>query len=159
MILYLVQHGTAKAEAEDPARPLAPAGREEVKRLAAVLTGIGTAVTEIRHSGKRRAQETAEILAAAVCPAGRVVAASGLAPNDPVESLAAEIGVCDRDIMLVGHLPHLARLAAVLLAGRAESPMVRFVPGTLVRLERGAGWSLAWCLPPELTRALPGGAR
>jgi phosphohistidine phosphatase SixA len=35
--LYLVQHGDAKSEAEDPERPLTERGRSDVARLAALL--------------------------------------------------------------------------------------------------------------------------
>lgn len=38
--------------------------------------------------------------------------------------------------MLVGHLPHLARLAAVLLADDPERPVVAFQQGGLVGLEQ-----------------------
>jgi phosphohistidine phosphatase len=152
VILYLVQHGTAMTEAEDPARPLSPAGREDIQRLAALFVRSGATVAEIRHSGKRRAEETAGILAAAVSPAAGVRAVSGLAPNDPVTKVAAELAMSTDTLMLVGHLPHLGRLAALLLAGREEPPILRFVPGTAACLERAEVWSLAWCLPPTVLR-------
>ncbi len=52
--------------------------------------------------------------------------------------------------MLVGHLPHLARLAAHLLTGDSDHPVVRFRPGGLVALEPAdAGWLVSLVLPPE----------
>jgi phosphohistidine phosphatase len=152
MNLYLVQHGEAKPEREDPERPLADRGRDDIVRLGKLLARAGVRVSEIRHSGKRRAHETAQILAKALQPAGGVVLEAGLAPKDPVESIAREVSSLNEDIMLVGHLPHLGRLATVLLlAGRHEPPVVRFVPGTLARLDRSDGWSVGWLVPPELT--------
>ena len=56
MTLYLVQHGEAKAEAEDPERPLTARGRDDIGRLAALLARIGVRVARLEHSGKRRAQ-------------------------------------------------------------------------------------------------------
>jgi phosphohistidine phosphatase SixA len=53
--------------------------------------------------------------------------------------------------MLVGHLPQLGRLASLVLTGREEPSPVAFTPGTLVGLERGAGWVIVWALPPALT--------
>jgi phosphohistidine phosphatase len=53
------------------------------------------------------------------------------------------------DLMLVGHLPHLGRLASLLLAGVPESGLVRFRPGALVQLgQSDAGWELTLLLPP-----------
>jgi phosphohistidine phosphatase len=40
-------------------------------------------------------------------------------------------------MMLVGHLPHLARLAGLLLAGDPDRPVIAFGQGGLVGLERG----------------------
>jgi phosphohistidine phosphatase len=149
MTLYLVQHGEAKAEAEDPERPLTARGRDDIGRLAALLARTGVRVARLEHSGKRRAQETAELLAAAV--AATPTARSGLAPNDPVAPLAAEVCALAEDVMLVGHLPQLGRLASLVLTGREEPSLVAFTPGTLVGLERGAGWVIVWALPPALT--------
>ena len=47
--------------------------------------------------------------------------------------------------------PHLGRLAALLLTGHQEPPVLRFVPGTLARLDRSTGWSVGYLVPPELT--------
>ena len=59
MRLYLVQHGEAKSKTEDPQRPLTERGREDVARVAAFAASAGLQVGQIRHSGKRRAEETA----------------------------------------------------------------------------------------------------
>src|SRR5688500_9788627 len=63
MRLYLVQHGEAVPEQVDPQRPLSEAGRRDVQAMARLLAGAGIRPTRIVHSGKRRAQETAELLA------------------------------------------------------------------------------------------------
>ncbi|MBO0893624.1 MAG: hypothetical protein J2O39_04530, partial [Acidimicrobiales bacterium] len=80
----------------------------------------------------------------------------GLAPNaDPStweERLRRGPDEID-DLLLAGHLPHLARLAGALLAGDADRPVVRFRPGGLVGLERGdAGWAVWVVLPPGAAR-------
>jgi len=151
MNLYLVQHGEARTETEDPERPLTARGRDDIDRLAELLKRLGVRVAEVRQSGKRRAQETAQILAAAVQPSRPVVAMAGLSPKDPVEPIAEEVSAIHEDIVLVGHLPHLGRLTSLLLTGRKEPSVVRFVPGTLIRLDHSGGWSLGWLVPPELT--------
>ncbi len=41
MALYLVQHGAAKSESEDPVRPLTEEGRRVVERVAEFLVARG----------------------------------------------------------------------------------------------------------------------
>ena len=56
--------------------------------------------------------------------------------------------------MLVGHLPFLPRLAAILAAGDESIPAVQFGPGTVACLERrtvGETWKLDWLLDPSAT--------
>src|SRR2546427_8916418 len=79
---YLVQHGEAKPEQEDPARPLSDRGRRDVERVAHAAGRSGVSVAEIVHSGKLRAQQTADLLAAALSPVGGLRAVAGLAPLD-----------------------------------------------------------------------------
>jgi len=54
--------------------------------------------------------------------------------------------------MLVGHLPHLSRLASRLICGDEERKVVSFQMGGVVCLERDAegNWSVRWALTPEL---------
>jgi phosphohistidine phosphatase len=153
MDLYLMQHGMAKAEAEDPARPLADEGRAAVERVAARAAAAGTRIERCLHSGKLRAEQTAQVLADAV--GGRADAREGLAPNDPVAAVARwlrQLGD-DQAIALVGHLPSLDRLASLLIADDENAQAIRFQMGGLVKLvpkQERAGFAVAWVLPPEL---------
>ena len=53
------------------------------------------------------------------------------------------------NMMLVGHLPHLAKLAGLVLAGERDRPVIVFRQGGLVGLEEApAGWSAWLVLPP-----------
>lgn len=82
--LYLVQHGKAATEAEDPARPLTAEGREDVKRVAACVAKLNLTVLTICHSGKLRAKQTAELFAQILAPAS-IGEIGGLAPlDDPI---------------------------------------------------------------------------
>ena len=107
MILYLVQHGEAKSEAEDPERSLTEAGAAVVERMADWATRTGLVVEQIRHSGKRRAEQTASILAKRLKPAQGVAAIGGLNPGDDVRATAKNLQSDQGQVMLVGHLPHL----------------------------------------------------
>ena len=51
--------------------------------------------------------------------------------------------------MLVGHLPHLAKLVGLLLVGDGDRPVITFRPGGLVGLDQTeAGWSASLIVPP-----------
>ena len=69
MHLYLVQHGAAKSEAEDPHRGLTNEGRRDVERMAHSLAPLRLGLGRIEHSEKLRARQTAEILTARLRPA------------------------------------------------------------------------------------------
>jgi len=152
MRIYLVQHGEAVPAEVDPERPLSAAGEADVRRIAAVLRGSGIAVARVLHSGKRRAEQTAEVLAAALGPELKPEARAGLDPNDPTAGVAQEAAGWEQDTMLVGHLPFMARLTSRLIAGREDSGVVAFRPGSVVCLERTdqRAWTIAWMLRPEL---------
>src|SRR3954469_24875390 len=88
MELFLVQHGQAKSEVEDPERSLTERGAETVQRMAAWAAQVGVRVDQIRHSGKRRAEQTAALLAERLCPPQGMIAVPGLAPDDDVHPVA-----------------------------------------------------------------------
>lgn len=151
MRVFLVQHGEATPEPENPARPLTHRGREEVRRVARHAAGLGLQVAEICHSGKLRARQTAEILAAALSPGRGVREADGLAPGDDPTRARAEIQAASEPLMLVGHLPHLSRLASLLLVGDPGKDIIQFRNGAIVCLTRVEDcWRLEWILTPEL---------
>jgi phosphohistidine phosphatase len=153
MPLYLVQHGAAKTEAEDPQRGLTEDGRRAVERLAELLAAAGVALGRIEHSDKLRARQTAELLAAKLQPTEGAKPVAGLAPNDDVAPVRARLETEAGNLMLVGHLPHLSRLASRLLGLEAERVAVLFQMGGVVRLDRDPksnDWALRWVLPPEL---------
>jgi phosphohistidine phosphatase len=152
MFLYLVQHAEAKGKEEDPARDLTEKGRQDSERVARYLKGLQVQVRQIFQSGKTRAQSTAAILAAQVQPTAGVSAAPGLAPLDDPDIWAERLGSLDEDVMLVGHLPHLGRLAGLLLSGDKERSVINFQMGGVVRLRRlDAGrWAVDWLVVPDI---------
>ena len=150
--LYLVRHGEGEIQREDPERGLTDAGRTDVTRMAAWAAAAGIQVDEIRHSGKLRAQQTAEIFAEHL--GTQAVAAPGLAPNDDVAAIADAIEQEQGVVMLVGHLPFLERLAALLITGNAEGKVLTLEAGALVELTKtDDGWKATSLMQPRL---LPG---
>ncbi len=151
MRVFLVQHGEATPEVENPARPLTDRGREEVRRVARHAAALGLRVAEILHSGKLRARQTAEIFAEHLRPAHGTREGEGLAPGDDPAQARAEIEAASEPLMLVGHLPHLSRLASLLLIGDTGKEILQFRNGAIVCLTRVEDrWCLEWILTPDL---------
>ncbi len=152
MRLYLAQHGEALDKAQDPERPLSPAGRADVERLAAHLAGRGLRVGAVLHSGKTRARQSAEITAAAIAPGVAPAAVDPIAPNDPPQIfIEATVAHLETDTWVAGHLPFQARCVALLIGLPADPPPVLYTPGSVVCLEgEGHRWAIAWMLRPEL---------
>ncbi len=152
MRLYLVQHAAAKTEAEDPQRGLTDEGRRTLETMAEFLGGFRLSLDLIEHSEKLRARQTAEILAARLRPLEGTKQVSGMAPNDDVGPILSRLQEQSKNLMLVGHLPHLSRLVPHLLGVPANRTIVQFQMGGVVCLDRGeAGqWVLRWAVMPEL---------
>jgi phosphohistidine phosphatase len=154
MKVYLVQHGEAEPKSVDPARPLTQQGRHEVEQVAAFAARLGLGVAQIRHSGKTRAEQTAAILGETLSPPGGVAAVPGLAPMDDVGPVSAGLAREPGPVMLVGHLPFLARLAGTLLTGDPDHTVVQFRNSAVVCLAREEDdWRVAWILTPEMAGA------
>ena len=114
MFLYVMRHGEAKTKDEDPERGLTERGREEVSSISAVLSRTGARIDEIWHSGKRRAEQTAGILAERLSGEARVVTRNGLNPNDSPGFLVEELEHRSGNLAIVGHLPQLGQPLEVL---------------------------------------------
>jgi phosphohistidine phosphatase len=156
MQLYLVQHGVAKSEAEDPQRRLTVEGEETVNCMADYLEALQLRIDRIEHSDKERARQTAQIMAASLHPAEGTRQVAGMAPNDSIEPGRQRLQNEPCNLMIVGHLPYLSRLLSALLLGvQQDRTLVTFQMGGVVHVDRdGNGeWRLGWILVPEL---LPG---
>lgn len=152
MRLYLVQHGEALPEEVDPDRHLSEKGAAEVEKVARFLRLLKLPVAAVWHSGKPRAQQTAEVLAAALAKKPSVVRRDGLAPKDPVGPVRAAVERSGKDLMIVGHLPLLEKLAASLVTGAKSREVVAFRYSGVVCLENAddSGWKVAWMIVPDL---------
>ena len=153
--LYLVQHGAARTESEDPRRSLTDEGRRAVEGMADFLSTLQLSLDRIEHSEKLRARQTAEILAAHLQPTEGLREVAGIAPNDDIEPMRVRLQKESKKVMLVGHLPYLSRLAARLVGLGADRTVVRFQMGGVLRMERDddAHWAVGWMVVPELVEA------
>ena len=152
MKLYLVQHGEALPKDADPERSLSEQGRQDVQAMTELLDIAGIRVARVWHSGKRRAAQTAEILARRVCPRCKTEAIDGIKPNDSTAEFSQDVDVWQEDTLIVGHLPFMSRLVSRLVCSDPECGLVDYYPGGVVCLERSGAhsWSLQWMLRPDV---------
>jgi phosphohistidine phosphatase len=120
--------------------------------VARLLAGAGARVAHVVHSGKLRAQQTAELLATAVAPATAPKVMAGLSPNDSIKPTVLTIAGWTSDMMLVGHLPFMGKLVSRLVVGEEGKSVATFVPGTVVCLELDEAnhWTIVWMVRPAL---------
>jgi phosphohistidine phosphatase len=154
MLLYLVRHAEAKNEHEDPARPLNETGTAQIRKVASYAEKAGVRVSSILHSDKIRAIETASVLAAHLRPANGIALSDGLSPGDDPNIWARRLSATDTDLMLVGHLPHLSRLASLILLGDPDRDIISFENAAIVCLQRDiTRWSIRWMVIPSMWRS------
>jgi phosphohistidine phosphatase len=152
MALYLVQHGKSLAKEVDPEQGLSEAGIADTRNIARVAAGYNVAVKRIHHSVKARARQTAEIFAEALDPGEGVHQIDGIKPMDDVIAMAPGLNPEDA-LMMVGHLPFMARLTAYLVTGRTEPSVFRFQNSGIVCLDRQpdeTNWQIVWTLMPHI---------
>ena len=152
MKLYLMQHGEAVWEEHDPARPLTEKGRADAQRVVRYAAEhAGIRVDRIFHSGKLRARQTAELWREHF-PAAAIADADGLDPTASPDIWAERLARETRDLVLIGHRPHLAHLAGRLLCGDPGREVVNVQNGGIVCLEKSeqGTWSVRWVLTPEI---------
>ncbi|MCI0423678.1 MAG: phosphohistidine phosphatase SixA [Acidobacteria bacterium] len=154
MKIYLVQHGESVPAEVHPERPLSEQGKQDIKCLAAFLKRAGIQVNKVIHSGKARTRQTAEILAEAMATPGVIEVSTTINPNDRVGAFAEQIPSWDRDTLVAGHLPFMAKLVSRLVTGLEDKTIVSYQPGSLLCLEpnEASGWKIAWMIRPELLR-------
>ena len=152
MSIYLVQHGLSLPKDMDPEKGLSADGQADVERIAGVARGYGIHVVQIVHSGKKRARQTAEIFAKYLNPAQGVTQREGLNPLDDVTAFASTLDTLS-EIMYVGHLPFMERLAAFLLTGSHQKPVFKFQNGGIISLYKDTdlgSWVIKWALMPKI---------
>ncbi|CAK9033016.1 unnamed protein product [Durusdinium trenchii] len=148
--LLLLRHGTPVPEEENPERPLSEQGRREAEDVAKKVTSYMSSTEGpifLGHSGKLRAQETAESVASALRAAGREVICeevSGINPkDDPTAAMELLSSPKAKVIVLVGHLPFMGQFAAAVLQSPAAAGRLGglFHPASGLALKRSdASW-------------------
>ena len=120
--------------------------------MAKLAKDYDVAVTQIRHSLKTRARQTAEIFCGALNPKHGIREVSGIKPLDDVAAYAGDIDPAE-DIMLVGHLPFMERMTAFLITGSLDKPVFKFQNSGIVCLNKDSEtqtWVIQWALMPKI---------
>jgi phosphohistidine phosphatase len=152
MALYLIQHGKSLPKDQDPDQGLSEDGITETESIARQAQNYGVNVSQIRHSVKTRARQTAEIFARALKPQNDIQEISGIKPMDDVATYAAKIDP-DENVMLVGHLPFMERITSYLITGSIDQPVIKFQNSGIVCLDRdpeAQSWVIKWTLMPNI---------
>ena len=147
MKAYFVQHAVAHGGDVDPERSLTVAGQAQAQKVAQHLRQRGITLSTVFHSGKKRAQQTAQIFAEAFgAPCEQL---DGLNPNDDPQQVLA--GIVQADAMYVGHLPNIQRLANLVITGESEIEAIRFSNAAVACVDIDQDDSrLAWLITPTL---------
>ena len=154
MRLYLAQHGDACTKEQNPDRPLTDRGAKDIDRIGEFLKQAGVRVDRVVHSGKLRAVQTAERLANAIAP-GLELETSGLInPNDNPKAFDWQSESWNKEILVVGHLPFMAKLVSHLLIDNENKLITAYQPGSIVCLEHNSNshWQIVWMIRPELLK-------
>lgn len=152
MALYLVQHGKSLSKEQDPERSLSDEGLAEVTHIAGLAKQNGIRPALINHSGKKRAQQTAEIFASSLNPKNGVQQINEINPLDDVTIIAEQLKT-EQNLMLVGHLPFMEKLASYLITGMQDKPVVKFQNAGIVCLDLHPDthtWIIKWTLFPKI---------
>jgi phosphohistidine phosphatase len=164
MEIYIVQHAESRSKEEDPRRPLTDKGFNDIEKMAYFArNNAGMTIRKIYHSGKLRARQTADALAASLRPVEGVEETDGLEPMADPAIWAERISKSEGDIMLVGHLPHLAGLAGMLLSGDKTKNPINFHNAGIVKLVRDSEmrWFIDWIVVDTVvgSKGIPGGSQ
>jgi len=154
MEIYLVRHGEAKSEQEDPERPLSDEGRRDVSIMAEYVATLGLQVSKIYHSEKLRAKQTAGIFYQKLKPKNGLEEVKGLKPSDDIQGALGIIENAEEPIMIVGHLPHLSKLLSALVAGEQNKELIEFDAGGIVCVaQKNEHWLIRWSLNRHTVRS------
>ncbi len=154
MFLYLMQHAHALNKEEDESRSLSDKGIKDVKKIASFSRGLKIAPHQIIHSGKMRALQTAQLMAERVNADMGVLESDGLSAMDDPEMWFGRLSKMNEDILIVGHLPYLNKLASLLICRDKESSLINFEMGSIVCLKRleEFQWMVEWMMKPGMLR-------
>ncbi|MCP3875047.1 MAG: phosphohistidine phosphatase SixA [Desulfobacteraceae bacterium] len=151
MAIFLVQHGICHSKDQDPEKGLSEIGFENTSKIAQVAKAYKIPVLKIVQSGKKRAEQTATIFKEILDVKDPCERINGIKPLDNVKAFADGIDP-NSNVMIVGHLPFMARLVSYLTAGSENLKVYKFQNSGIVCLDFEEGsWFIKWTLNPDIS--------
>ncbi|MBW1981341.1 MAG: phosphohistidine phosphatase SixA [Deltaproteobacteria bacterium] len=162
MEIYLMQHGPNLSKEEDPTEPLSSEGEDCIKTAAAAIQKMGLSFEVVIASPKKRAQQTAAIVAEAIG-----YRQEDILITDKVKAMTPAADTVQylsqfqdrRAVFIAGHLPSLAEVASYLLTEGSRAA-IHFLRGGLGRIDVDSlpthSGELQWYLTPEHLRLIAG---
>jgi len=148
-----MQHGLQNPENLDPEKNLSEEGKKEVEKMAIYLRENKVDLGQIWHSGKTRALQTATIVGGLQRPFISPQQKDAMQPLDDPQAIFQALSAEELDTMLVGHMPHLKKLAALLLINDPAADLIAFQPGSIVCLQNSADkWLISWMIVPAMLK-------
>lgn len=150
MELLLVRHGRAGEGATDDSRRLTTTGKTQACSVGEFLQTIHWTGTDVWHSSKARARETAECILESSGLRLVLLERSGLRPEDDVVSCATDIEEIENDLIIVGHNPFMDTIGGYLTQGDLHKSARFFSTGSALHLKKkGSGkWETLGFFPP-----------
>jgi phosphohistidine phosphatase len=162
MILYIVRHGIAVDRADpkcppDPERPLTARGVQKTRSGALGLNALGARPDVLITSPYVRAAQTAEIFAEALgsSPAKIRISESLKPGGNPAEVIKEIAHLRVREVMCLGHAPHLDQMISHLAGARGVFTSLK--KGGVACFEHTPAlgrWELRWIMTPKVLRKL-----
>jgi len=150
MTLYLVQHGQSLAKEIDPNRALSSEGRKEIVKVAKFASNEGIKISNIYHSGKLRASQTAELFSENL-KVDNIEELNGLSPLDDAKSFVDTFHFADKS-MIIGHLPFMNHLTSLLITGDQDKSVIQFQNAGIICLDQDETnhWFIKWTIMPVI---------
>lgn len=151
MKLYLMRHGEALSPQKDPERGLTDNGKLKIEGVATHLQNMGVTFSQIFHSKKKRARETAEIMKRIISPDVIPTLHQHITPNDEPNLIIDELNSWEKDTLITSHLPYVPNLMTQLTGQDAYLSAISFETGTVVCLEKddNSNWNVKWATSPS----------
>jgi phosphohistidine phosphatase len=147
-VIVFVHHADAVDPTVDAQRPLSESGRAQAASVAHSLLAHGVKPVCVWHSGKQRARQTAESIWKVCNPLAELSAIRGLLPDDPPHWIRDRLSGESRQVVVVGHFPHLPRVVQALKRDAGASTIDFPVHGAIALEEVEDGWVERWRVTP-----------
>ena len=132
MKLYLMRHGEALSADLDPEQGLSDNGKEKIEALAKHLHQQNLTFQCVFHSVKKRAMQTAEIMARVLSPDVKPQVMNNIKPNDDPRLVAPELNTWNEDTLVTTHLPFLPNIVTLLTGQDVFLSAITFETGTII---------------------------